>query len=183
MACTCVGSRSGTGVSVDHDAMWRDAGLVLLGAGIVVAAQVVHAAWGTWSFVRRLLDPGTRRMVTTRIMMVALIAAGIVIMALTVGALWYRADAAEARATLAEFRRAYDLLAQSVQRQNAAIQEAEGKAAEAARRGAQARAEAVPVVEAARRSADALAGELRGLRPPECPTAKAVEVVRGDLQR
>lgn len=85
------------------------------------------------------------------------------------------------RAELAEFRRAYDVLSVQVQTQAAAMSELEQKAKAAAQRGAQARSEAKPVVEAAQKSADALAGAMRGLRPAECPTAKAVEVVRGDL--
>ena len=87
------------------------------------------------------------------------------------------------RAELAEFRRAYDVLSVQVQTQAAAMSELERKAKEAASRGAQARTEAKPAVEAAQKSADALAGAMRGLRPAECPTARAVEVVRGDLQR
>lgn len=110
------------------------------------------------------------------------IVAGLVGLAVVAGIVGFsRHQVAKCRAEIAEFRRAYDLLAQSVQRQNAAILEAEGKAAEAARRGAQARAEAEPVVAAAQKSADALAGAMRGLRPAECPTKEAVRVVRDDL--
>lgn len=92
-----------------------------------------------------------------------------------------RHQVTKCRAELAEFRRAYDVLSVQVQTQAAAMSELEQKAKAAARRGAQARSEAKPVVEAAQKSADALAGAMRGLRPAECPTAKAVEVVRGDL--
>lgn len=85
------------------------------------------------------------------------------------------------RAELAEFRRAYDVLSVQVQTQAAAMSELERKAKEAASRGAQARTEAKPVVAAAQKSADALAGAMRGLRPVECPTKDAVRVVRDDL--
>lgn len=86
------------------------------------------------------------------------------------------------KAELAEFRRAYDVLSVQVQTQAAAMSELERKAKEAASRGAQARTEAKPVVVAAQKSADALAGAMRGWRPAECPTKDAVRVVRDDLQ-
>ncbi len=92
-----------------------------------------------------------------------------------------RHQVAKCRAEVAEFRRAYDLLAQSVQRQNEAVNEWQRKATEAAQRGATARTQAQPVVDAAQKSADALAGAMRGMRPAECPTAGAVKVVRDDL--
>lgn len=94
-----------------------------------------------------------------------------------------RYQLASCRAELAEFRRAYDVLSVQVQTQAVAMSELERKAKEAAQRGAQARSEAQPKVEAAQKSADALAGAMRGLRPAECPTKDAVRVVREDLEK
>jgi cell division septum initiation protein DivIVA len=85
------------------------------------------------------------------------------------------------RADLAEFRRAYDVLSVQVQTQAGAMAELEAKGKEAAQRGATARVQAQPVVEAAQKSADALAGAMRGMRPAECPTKGAVDAVRADL--
>lgn len=85
------------------------------------------------------------------------------------------------RAELAEFKGAYKVLSVQVQTQAAAMTELEAKAKEAVLRGAQARTQAKPVVEAAQKSADALAGAMRGLRPAECPTKGAVDAVRADL--
>ena len=92
-----------------------------------------------------------------------------------------RMQVANCRADLAEFRRAYDVLSVQVQTQAAAMGELERKGKEAAARGATARSQAQPVVEAAQKSADALAGAMRGLRPAECQAAGAVKVVRDDL--
>lgn len=93
-----------------------------------------------------------------------------------------RHQVAKCRAEVAEFRRAYDLLAQSVQRQNEAVQEMEAKAKEAAQRGAQARSQAAGAVDVAKRSAEALSRVMAGARPAsECPPGEAVKVVRGDL--
>ena len=85
------------------------------------------------------------------------------------------------RADLAEFRRAYDVLSVQVQTQAGAMAELEAKGKEAAQRRTTARVQAKPVVEAAQKSADALAGAMRGRRPAECPTKDAVRVVREDL--
>lgn len=90
---------------------------------------------------------------------------------------------ANCRAENAEFKRAFDVLSVQVQTQAVAMSELERRAKEAAQRGAQARSEAQPVVEAAQKSADALAGAMRGVRPAECPTKDAVRVVREDLGR
>lgn len=90
---------------------------------------------------------------------------------------------ANCRAENAEYKSAYKVLTVQLQTQAAEMSALEAKAKAAAQRGAQARAEAKPVVEASRRSADSLAGAMRGLRPAQCPTAKAVEVVRADLAR
>ena len=86
------------------------------------------------------------------------------------------------RAELAEFRRAYDLLAQSVQRQNEAVQEMEAKAKEASRRGAQARSEARPVVEASQKSAEALARRMSEPPATSCPAGEGLAEVRKDLR-
>lgn len=94
-----------------------------------------------------------------------------------------RMQVANCRAELAEFRRAYDVLSAQVQTQAAAMSELERKGKEAAQRGATARVQAAPVVEAAQKSADALARAMRGLRPAECQAAGAVKVVREDLGR
>ena len=93
-----------------------------------------------------------------------------------------RYQVTKCRAEVAEFRRAYDLLAQSVARQNGAVLDMEAKAAEAARRGAEARSEAAGAVDVAKRSAEALARVMAGSRPAsECPTKEAVDAVRADL--
>lgn len=93
-----------------------------------------------------------------------------------------RHQVVKCRAEVAEFRRAYDLLSQSVQRQNEAVQEVERKAAEAARRGAQARSEAAGAVDVATRSAEALARVMAGAWPvSECQAGEAALVVREDL--
>lgn len=93
-----------------------------------------------------------------------------------------RLQLASCRAETAEFRRAYDLLAQSTQRQSDSIRAAEKKAAEAAKIGARARADAAGAVQVATRSADALARVMAAPRPGgECPQAQAVGAVRADL--
>lgn len=97
------------------------------------------------------------------------------------GLLWYRGEAASARADLAEFKGAYDILSRSVVTQNAEVNRWKDEAEKAKQRAATAREKAAPVVEASKRSAESLGAAMRGLRPSECPTAKAVEVVRSDL--
>jgi len=88
----------------------------------------------------------------------------------------------ELRSELAEHKAAYQVLAHSVKTQNDSILEAERKAAEAARRGAQARAEAAGAVVVAKRSAEALTRVLGAPRAPgPCPSVDALEVVRADL--
>lgn len=106
-----------------------------------------------------------------------------VVAALGGGLLWYRGEAAQAELDLAEFRHAYDTLSRSVGTQNEAVLAMERKAEETLRKAAKLRAEAQPKVDAAQKSADSLAGAMRGLRPAECPTAGAVAVVRKDLTK
>lgn len=95
-----------------------------------------------------------------------------------------RHQLAGCRLEVAEFRRAYDLLAQSVARQNAAVLDAEKKAEETRQRAARIRAEAAGAVDVATKSADALARVLAAPRPVvECPAAAALDTVREDLRR
>lgn len=106
----------------------------------------------------------------------------VVVGALGAGLLWYRGEAAQAELEVAEFRHAYDTLARSVQTQNAEVNRWKETAEKAQQRAATARTKAAPVVEASKRSSEALGAAMRGLRPAECPTAKAAEVVRSDLE-
>lgn len=97
--------------------------------------------------------------------------------------LWYRGSALSAESKTQEFEHAYKMLAQSTQRQAQAMNELEQKAAAAVARSRQARAAVAPKVDAAKRSADALAGALVAPRPMnECPANAALEVVREDLR-
>jgi len=108
------------------------------------------------------------------------VVAGFAVLGIALGVA--RVQLSNCRAESAEFRRAYDLLAQSAQRQAQSIQLAEKKAAEAAQRGARARAEAAGAVEVATRSADALARAMAAPRPAgDCPQAAAARIVREDL--
>lgn len=117
------------------------------------------------------------------------IAALIVVAGLAMMALYYRGEAAiaevsaaRAEKTLAEFRGAYDLLAQAAQRQAAAVSELEQQAAVAAQRGAQARAEAQGTIDVAMHSAGALERAMAAPRPAgECPATEAIRVIRADL--
>ena len=86
------------------------------------------------------------------------------------------------RAELAEFRRAYDVLTVQVQTQAAAMSELEQKAKAAARRGAQARSEAKPVVEASQKSAEALARRMSEPPATSCPAGEGLAEVRKDLR-
>lgn len=99
------------------------------------------------------------------------------------GLLWYRGEAASAKVDLAEYKAAYEILSRSVVTQNAEVNRWKDEAEKAKQRAATARTKAAPVVEASKRSSESLGAAMRGLRPAECPTAKAVEVVRGDLAR
>lgn len=99
------------------------------------------------------------------------------------GLLWYRGEAASARVELAEYKGAYEILSRSVQAQNAEVNRWKDEAEKAKQRAATARTKAAPVVEASKRSSESLGAAMRGLRPSECQTAKAVEVVRVDLAR
>lgn len=92
-----------------------------------------------------------------------------------------RIQLSNCRTDLAEFKHAYDILSRSVITQNAEVNRWKDEAEKARQRSATARTKAAPVVEASKRSAESLGAAMRGLRPSECPTAKAVEVVRGDL--
>lgn len=94
-----------------------------------------------------------------------------------------RHQLAACRTQVVEFRRAYDLLANGVQRQNEAVTEWQQRAAEAQQRAATARRAASGAVAAAEKSSDALAAAMHGARPAECPTQGAVAVVREDLQQ
>jgi phage shock protein A len=98
---------------------------------------------------------------------------------------WLRgaqSDVRALRAEVAQFRAAYDALAGSVQRQNAAVNEWQAKAEQAAQAGRRAREEAGRVVAEHRRSADALAAAAAA---PAAGLAcvDAVGVVRADLRR
>lgn len=93
-----------------------------------------------------------------------------------------RYQLANCRAELAEFRRAYDVLTVQVQTQAAAMSELEQKAKAAARRGAQARSEAKPVVEASQKSAEALARRMSEPPATSCPAGEGLAEVRKDLR-
>lgn len=104
--------------------------------------------------------------------------------------LYYRgeaavADAATARAQrdLEAMRGAYLLLAASVQRQNAAMQELEAAGKEAAAIGARARAEASGAIDVAMRSAEALSRRMREPAGTNCPAGEGLAVVREDWRR
>jgi len=117
-----------------------------------------------------------------------------VVGALGAGLLWYRGAAAvaeasaakaaektaEARRDLAEMTGAYNLLAASVQRQNAAVNEWEQKAAEATARGAKARAEGAVAADVAFRSAEALARRMSEPAGTSCPAGEGLADVRKD---
>ena len=118
------------------------------------------------------------------------IAALAVTTALGAAVLWYRGEAAiaqageaKARASLAEFQGAYNLLAAGVKRQNEAVQDLEAKGREAAERGARARAEAAGVVDVAVRSAEALARRMAEPAVTSCPAGEGLAVVREDWRR
>lgn len=88
------------------------------------------------------------------------------------------------RTERAEFKRAYEAMARSVQIQNEAVQSLEKKSAETARRAATLRAQAEGATRVAKESADALAGFLGAPRPTSaCPVSEAVALVRQDLGR
>lgn len=89
---------------------------------------------------------------------------------------------AEAKRDLEAMTGAYNLLAASVQRQNAAMQELEAAGKEAAERGARARAEASGAVDVAMRSAEALSRRMREPAGTNCPAGEGLEVVREDLR-
>lgn len=113
---------------------------------------------------------------------------------LALAVLYYRSEAAvaevaaaraaqqtaEARRDLAEMTGAYNLLAASVARQNAAVMEWEAKAAEAAARGAKARTEAASVVDIAIRHAEALGRRMSEPAVTSCPAGEGLLVVRED---
>lgn len=91
---------------------------------------------------------------------------------------------ARCRAELAEYRHAYESLAQSIQRQNEQVRAWEQKAAEAGQRATKARTEAAGAVDVATRSADALARAMGAPRQAsECLAADGIAVVRADLVR
>ena len=113
----------------------------------------------------------------------------VVVGGLGAAVLWYRGEAAvaeletaKARSDLVEMTGAYNLLAQSVQRQNAAVNEWETKATEAAQRGAKARAEAVGAVDVAIRHAEALGRRMSEPAGTSCPAGEGMEIVRADLR-
>lgn len=93
-----------------------------------------------------------------------------------------RIQLSSCRTEVAEFKHAYDILSRSVVTQNAEVNRWKEEAEKAKQRAATARTKAAPVVDASKRSAESLGAAMRGLRPSGCPTAKAVEVVRGDLE-
>ena len=113
--------------------------------------------------------------------LVALYWKWIVMAALVAAVLWYRAEAARAELKTAEFKHAYDVLAQQVKHQNDAVQEMEKTSTAVRQRAAAARLEAQGRVDTAKRSADTLAAALSAARAVECSSAQAVEVVRKDL--
>ena len=91
-----------------------------------------------------------------------------------------QSDARALTAEVAQFRAAYDALAASAQRQNAAVNDWQAKAAQAAQAGRRAREAAGRVVQEHRRSADALAAAVAA--PAAGLTCgDAVGVVRADL--
>jgi len=91
-----------------------------------------------------------------------------------------KADVRALKAEVAQFRAAYDALTVSVERQNAAVNEWQAKAATAAQAGRRAREEARRVVAEHRRSADALAAAVAA--PAAGLTCgDAVQIVRSDL--
>lgn len=91
-----------------------------------------------------------------------------------------KADVRALKAEVAQFRAAYDALAASAQRQNAAVNDWQAKAAQAAQAGRRAREESGRVVAEHRRSADALAAAVAA--PAAGLTCgDAVGVVRADL--
>jgi hypothetical protein len=90
------------------------------------------------------------------------------------------ATKAKSERDLEAMRGAYMVLAASVQRQNAALQELEAVAEAAAQRGAKARADAAGVVDVAMRSAEALAKRMREPATTECPAGEGLAVVRED---
>jgi len=96
-----------------------------------------------------------------------------------------RAETAKAKAEkeLEAMRGAYMVLAASVQRQNAALQELEAVAEAAAQRGAKARAEAASVVDVHMRSAEALSRRMREPAETNCPAGEGLAVVREDWRR
>lgn len=97
---------------------------------------------------------------------------------------WTQEGLAKAQTALAQFRAAYDVLAVSVQVQNAAVNDWQAKAEQAAQAGRRAREEAVRVVAEHRRSADSLAAAVAAARgaPSEGLTcATGLELVRADL--
>lgn len=113
-----------------------------------------------------------------RVLAIALVLAGA---AAAVGV--SRHQLANARLEIAEYRRAYDLLTQSLARQNAAILEAEQKAKAAQENARRLRDEARGAIDLAQTRADRLARVLSAPRPAgDCPVTEALEHVRADLR-
>lgn len=105
-------------------------------------------------------------------------------------ALYYRGEAAiadlqvaRAQRDLEAMRGACLLVAQSLQHQNAALQELEAAGKDAADRGAKARAEAAVVVDVAMRSAEALSRRMREPAGTNCPAGEGLAIVREDWRR
>lgn len=93
-----------------------------------------------------------------------------------------QADIRALRAEVAQFRAAYDALAGSVKRQNAAVNEWQDRAEQAAQAGRRAREEAGRAAQEHRRSADALAAAVAA-PAAGLVCSDAVRVVRADLER